>query len=323
MASLLARLVAVMGVFALLLMVASNWRPGAHKSTHSTKLAALSAPWKPQSNEPFAYLTLLTSDAYLAGLVTLAHSLLSLQSRYPLVVMAPRDALSSRARELIARLPNCVLQLVETIEKPPQVPSNRFDSVWTKLAGFSLTKYRRFVYVDCDFLVVKPLDELFSRAGFWAQRNQRQCTRDEAQFNAGLLVFEPNQAFFEEIQTGEFLARSVSQCRRACLLRVEDLPAASGHEVRLRRRPRTAESSAAALRCAFSCRLVSLLERAAARLQHVPGALRVRRQRPTDVQKRICDSPAVSRLRQTVPLPARTERVPAAAELAARSAHGA
>jgi hypothetical protein len=81
------------------------------------------------------YITLLTKDSYLPGLLTLEHSLKSVQSRYPLVVLVT-PALPQRTRDALTRrgISFQEIQPLHPDDGPALTESNeRFAATWTKL----------------------------------------------------------------------------------------------------------------------------------------------------------------------------------------------
>lgn len=105
--------------------------------------------------------TLITNTAYLAGLLTLEHSLRKVHSRYPLVALYtdafPAEGHAALDRRGIAK--QHVAYLLPTKHKDySQDP--RFYDCWSKLTPFSLTAYERVVQLDSDMLVFRNMDEL-------------------------------------------------------------------------------------------------------------------------------------------------------------------
>lgn len=110
-----------------------------------------------------AWVTLLTNADYLPGLRVLQRSLTEVGSSHPLEVMITAqvdeqvrlelDDLGLRWRE--------VAPLAPPGHTAGAYAAGRFDSVWTKLAVWSLTDHERVVFLDSDMLVLQPMDELF------------------------------------------------------------------------------------------------------------------------------------------------------------------
>jgi hypothetical protein len=82
-----------------------------------------------------AYVTLLTKDSYLPGALTLEHSLKSVRSRYPLVVLVT-PALPQRTRDALTRR-GVLFREIQPLQ-PNDGPvvneyDERFADTWSKL----------------------------------------------------------------------------------------------------------------------------------------------------------------------------------------------
>ncbi|KAF5004570.1 hypothetical protein FDECE_8939 [Fusarium decemcellulare] len=122
---------------------------------------AESEPQKRVVDSDKVWTTLITNLSYLPGLLTLDHSLRTVNSRYPLVALYTdsfpqegHDAL--RARGIPAqRIPYLLPTKGRDFSNDP-----RFYDCWSKLTPFSLTEYTRVVQLDSDMLVLRNMDEL-------------------------------------------------------------------------------------------------------------------------------------------------------------------
>ncbi|KAJ6437122.1 glycosyltransferase family 8 [Purpureocillium lavendulum] len=105
--------------------------------------------------------TLITNLEYLPGLLTLAHSLRTAGSAYPLLALYtdsfPAEGLAALAARGIPaqRIPYLLPSTSKDYSNDP-----RFYDCWSKLAPFSLTEYARVVQLDSDMLVLANMDEL-------------------------------------------------------------------------------------------------------------------------------------------------------------------
>ena len=116
-----------------------------------------------------AWVTLLTRSSYLPGVITLAYSLSTHQSVYPLVVLVTPSLSASSVRAL--ELESKYNPLLRVLPIKPLLPSNnqkttliasRFEDTWTKLRAFELTSYSACVFLDADITIYKNIDEIFS-----------------------------------------------------------------------------------------------------------------------------------------------------------------
>ncbi|KAK8865836.1 hypothetical protein IAR55_000984 [Kwoniella newhampshirensis] len=126
---------------------------------------AISPPSSPSPVGKRAWVTLVTNPTYLAGLLALHRTLISVSS-YPLVVMTtPTLPLSSQA--LISSYGiqvRLVPHLAPSSEQnhPGFDPSFvRFADTWTKLRAFGLTEFDKIILIDVDMIFLRGMDELF------------------------------------------------------------------------------------------------------------------------------------------------------------------
>ncbi|KAL8933928.1 MAG: hypothetical protein Q9216_006154, partial [Gyalolechia sp. 2 TL-2023] len=129
-----------------------------------------------------AWVTLLTRSSYLPGVITLAHSLSTHNTAYPLIVLITPSLPSSSLRALELESHHNPLLQIHPVEPllPPQPPPQpkasskatttasssasvaaRFEDTWTKLRAFSLTHLSVAVFLDADITIYKNMDEVF------------------------------------------------------------------------------------------------------------------------------------------------------------------
>lgn len=88
------------------------------------------------SQDPFAWVVLLTSPWYLPGVMVLAYSLRKVRSKYPLIVAVtpslPKETINALVEFGLKTRP------VESLRPRTEVPvvAHRFEDTWTKLAVF-------------------------------------------------------------------------------------------------------------------------------------------------------------------------------------------
>ncbi|KAK4118168.1 glycosyltransferase family 8 protein [Parathielavia appendiculata] len=137
--------------------------PSAHAKTSTPKMAVDSGAKR------YAYVTLITRQSYLAGVIILAYTLAHHGSNYPLVVCytpkLSRDA--TRALELEAPRSHMVLCRCDPLLPPEGTPINliaeRFADTWSKLRVFERTfEYDAVCYLDADMAVFQNMDAVFA-----------------------------------------------------------------------------------------------------------------------------------------------------------------
>ncbi|KAI0175852.1 nucleotide-diphospho-sugar transferase [Hypoxylon sp. FL1284] len=147
-------------------------------------------PPPPDTQQRYAYATLITRSSYLAGVIVLADTLLRKhRAAYPLVVLYTENLSSSavRALELESSQLNLVLHKCEPLLPPSDVKisliAQRFEDTWTKLRVFELFDYDAVCYLDADVAAFRNADGVFAKLSElpdgWLGANQScVCNRD-------------------------------------------------------------------------------------------------------------------------------------------------
>lgn len=135
-----------------------------------------------------AWVTLLTRPSYLPGVITLAYSLQTVFTRYPLVVLVTQSLTEPGIQALkfeAAHNPFIIVHYVGNLIPPSGGPkkliASRFEDTWTKLRAFELTACDRCVFLDADITVFRNMDELFDLdlpADWIAASHGCVCNRD-------------------------------------------------------------------------------------------------------------------------------------------------
>ncbi|GAA5819986.1 hypothetical protein JCM3770_006814 [Rhodotorula araucariae] len=107
-----------------------------------------------------AFVTLLTNDRYLPGLLLLDYTLKEVGTKYPLVVLTTPSFPQERIALLeTLGMPTKRIELLEPRGEMLLI-AERFKDTWSKLQAFALTEYERVVLLDCDMTVFAPIDSL-------------------------------------------------------------------------------------------------------------------------------------------------------------------
>ena len=165
-----------------------------------------------QHPEKRTYVTLLSDESYLKGVLTLHYSLMQTYPAYPLLVLL-NDTLPAKIQQILtqAKIPHKVVPRLHYTEHNKQTMNSRgwnslLNNTADKLSVLALTEYDKVVYLDADMLVLKNIDYLFRYPHGSAvidagnimeltmngQYNDAQYAYAH-QFNSGLFVFQPNQ----------------------------------------------------------------------------------------------------------------------------------
>jgi hypothetical protein len=149
-----------------------------------------------------AYVTLLTSENYLDGVLALEASLRRCGCVYPLwVVLGEQIGPACEKRLAEAGIPTCRMPPFRVPLDPELVALNESlgYSHWTqtydRLAFFSMTRWRKIVSIDSDMMVVRNIDGLFDTPHLSAVAAGRSYPGNEhwVGLSGGLIVIEPRE----------------------------------------------------------------------------------------------------------------------------------
>jgi glycogenin len=152
-------------------------------------------------NPAYSYITVLSTDHYVEGVVVLAKSLHRVGSHYPFWVLTTPN-LKPETLEQLDR------HGIQRREVPPivvetDVPEHQRRWQWTyvKLHIFNQTQFAKLVYLDADMLVYENLDELFNKPHMAAVNAGGMLPEYQhwREFNSGLMVVEPNAALYADM----------------------------------------------------------------------------------------------------------------------------
>lgn len=141
-----------------------------------------------------AYITLLSTENYLDGVLVLNSSLKSCDSFYPLYCLLS-VGISEYTKTVLQK--NCIpyIQLEKSISAGINDDKHYFHWNFTfdKLYIWGLTQFEKIVFLDCDMIVLKNIDHLFSYANFTAVCAGKQSPggRHWVELNSGLMVITP------------------------------------------------------------------------------------------------------------------------------------
>lgn len=156
----------------------------------------------------YSYVTLLSNDSYLFGVILLNKSLKDTNAQYPLVVLATTDV-SKPVLNILEQL-GLKYKTVEPIQSDEMLQynmtiNNIFAKTWysclTKFELFNMIEYEKIVYLDADILVLKNLDHLFKCPHLTSALDGEYFNiwPDDPHFNAGIMVIEPNIEEYQKI----------------------------------------------------------------------------------------------------------------------------
>jgi glycogenin glucosyltransferase len=147
-----------------------------------------------------AYITLLSTTDYLAGVIVLHDSVVRTKTSYPFWVALSSAIPLSVDGELKARGMK-VIRLSEPVTIPAIFSENsgHWRNTFDKLQLFGLTDFIKLVYLDSDMIVMHNIDELFEQKHMSAVAAGQLEHPDWTRLNSGLMVIEPEEGLPEKI----------------------------------------------------------------------------------------------------------------------------
>lgn len=156
-----------------------------------------------------AYITILSTNTYINGVVVLYYSLMNTNTEYPLYCIVTEDI----NEENIRVLKNLGIKIIRRQQIIPNQMTDRDGSAgaikdtygWhyalVKLEIFNLTQFKKIVYIDCDVIILQNMDELFQKPHMTALRDNSNFRNRHNNniFCSGLLVVEPNMYIYKDI----------------------------------------------------------------------------------------------------------------------------
>lgn len=146
-----------------------------------------------------AYLTVLSSDSYLLGVLALYKSLLETKTNYPFYV-AITDDLSKESIEVLKNNNINLIKLDEKIDMPEKIRNknckfgySQWNNTLQKLGIFQLEQFNKIVYIDSDMMILRNIDELFTKEHMSAVVAGALMPGREMwkELNSGVMVIEP------------------------------------------------------------------------------------------------------------------------------------
>lgn len=152
-----------------------------------------------------AYITVLSSDEYLIGVLCLNQSLKDAKSKYPLVVLV-NDKISEKAKKVLEENEIETINAKSFVLPDWIVEKNRtshanWSNTFDKLSIFELTEFDKLVFLDSDMFVRNNIDELFEKPDMSAtvDRNDTVLVKENYQkITSGMLVLEPKLGMISE-----------------------------------------------------------------------------------------------------------------------------
>lgn len=147
----------------------------------------------------YSYITVMSNERYLPGVIALKRALEETNAKYPLHVIIPQE----QAEKLDAELKKYD---IKSITRPYISRTNKAsfeNSYWNhtffKLAITSLVEFDKIVFLDSDMLILNNLDELFLKPNLSAVVAGKAMNPEWVELNSGLMVIEPDMDMYNRL----------------------------------------------------------------------------------------------------------------------------
>lgn len=149
-----------------------------------------------------AFLSVLTDNSYLPGLLVLQATLKKVGSRYPLHVLLTSNISRSTILSLEKKLISYKILEQKEIKNPTNIDKNhRWFSTYSKLFAFDKGQFDKIVYIDADTMLLRNIDELFDFRHMSAVNAGGMIPEKSSwtHLNSGLMVIEPSNKLFKDM----------------------------------------------------------------------------------------------------------------------------
>ena len=145
----------------------------------------------------FSYISILTTDTYLPGVIVIKNCLKLTQSTIPFHVCVTENLSDKTIKTLnhnnIKTIP------IKKITNEKIKTKKHWANTWSKLNIFNLTQFEKIVYIDADMIICENIDDLFNKPHFSAVNAGGFIFPDWVDLNSGLLVIEPKKEIFDDL----------------------------------------------------------------------------------------------------------------------------
>ena len=174
----------------------------------------------------YSYITLLSDDSYIYGVILLSESLKEVNSQYPLEILVTPNV-SQPILEILEQLQlkytsinairrNDILNYNKTINE-------RFAKIWeacfSKIEIWNLTQFDKIIYLDNDIKVLKNLDHLFEYPHMTSALDGEYFNlwEDDPHLNAGILIIKPDNNEYKKLLNFILTYSLIDWDRNQCL----------------------------------------------------------------------------------------------------------
>ena len=153
-----------------------------------------------------AIVTLVCDDSFVVAAAALLRSLTAVNSDLPVVCLVLDGALSPSSYDALAYSGCTVL----TVTPLPGLAATQHACYFLKLRAWSLTQYRRVLFLDADIIATKNMDHvvrtseddrLYVVTTCYHGPPPMPCQGGRGIFNSGVMVLTPNATVFSDMVT--------------------------------------------------------------------------------------------------------------------------
>ncbi len=151
----------------------------------------------------YAYVTLLSSNDYLPGVLALNYSLQKTKCKYPLIVLVTHHFVSKDTLKILSK--NKIQYTIVPTIVAKLAPYYRYRTTVNKLYIYMLEEYEKIMFLDADCIILQGLDFLFDyKAPIFHVGNTITKEFPRGQLWGGAFIIEPNKEignyFFKRIE---------------------------------------------------------------------------------------------------------------------------
>jgi glycogenin glucosyltransferase len=166
------------------------------------------------------YSTIITTDDYLLGALTLHKSLMLTKPRYDLLVVLTKN-ISATCRRALDRTGIKTMTLDRDFAMGEEARAtntrsglSQWNNTLSKLLIFELTQYEKIVFLDSDMMVLQNLDHLFELPHMSGVTADKLTDGHEhwIELNAGLVVIEPQSGLAASIMSHVSALEDEKEC---------------------------------------------------------------------------------------------------------------
>ena len=150
-----------------------------------------------------AYITLLSSGAYVEGVYALSRALMAVGAKFPLYCVLSQSIDETLQKELEGNGISCIRLMRPSVDQVNQEGStfSHWSYTFDKLQIWNLVQFKKIVFLDSDMLILQNLDHLFDCLPFSAvPAGYSSCLKEDwLNLNSGLIVIQPDLQVEKEL----------------------------------------------------------------------------------------------------------------------------